>query len=93
MVKQLAVLSTFVFMSLSGFCYANSLGDVPSGKGDILGGKEGDACQMLLCLSDPAGKGMDECKKPLKKYHKMDPDDRPSFLDKCPIIKGGGGGK
>ena len=54
----------------------------------VLGGDEGDACEMLLCLSNPAGKGLVECQEPLKKYFSMKPKKRPGFLEKCPLQGG-----
>lgn len=56
----------------------------------ILGGDAGDACQVLVCLSDPIGKGLAECKKPLEKYAKMPDHKKPGFLQKCPQQQGGG---
>lgn len=56
----------------------------------ILGGDAGDACQMLVCLSDPMGQGVDECKKPLEKYAKMPDHKKAAFLQKCPQQQSGG---
>lgn len=56
----------------------------------FMGGDEGDACTMIMCLSNPAGQDMSECAAALRKYAEMDPDDRPGFLEKCPMVTGGG---
>lgn len=56
-------------------------------KAAILGGDEGDACKMLLCLSDPAGSGLPECKPPLDRYFSMEPEDRAGFLAQCPMVE------
>ncbi|MBC7198264.1 MAG: hypothetical protein H5U32_03345 [Pseudomonas balearica] len=58
---------------------------------NILGGEEGDACQIMLCLSDPSGKGLAECQQPLKKWENTKPKKRPGLLRKCPLVGGGGG--
>jgi hypothetical protein len=53
--------------------------------GDLLLGDAGDACQMLVCLSDLAqAKLLPDCSPPLKRYWDMKPHDRPGFLGKCP---------
>jgi len=61
-------------------------------KSQMLGGDEGDACTIKMCLSDPMGSDMEECKASLKRYFRMDPEDRPGFLAKCPMVTGGSGG-
>lgn len=49
----------------------------------ILGGDEGTACEVLLCLS--MGSPPTECDEPLKKYFDMKKKKRPGFLQKCPV--------
>lgn len=56
-------------------------------KADLLTGDAKSACEMVLCLSAAIGKSLPECANPLKKYKKMDSDDRPGFLKKCPMVK------
>lgn len=58
---------------------------------NILGGEKGLACQIMLCLSDPSGKGLAECQQPLKKWENTKPKKRPGLLRKCPLVGGGGG--
>jgi hypothetical protein len=58
---------------------------------NILGGEEGDACQIKLCLSNPIGQGTSECQDPLQKWEQTRPEDRPDLLRKCPMVGGGGG--
>jgi len=55
---------------------------------NILGGDEGDACEMIMCLSNPVGDTLKECEEPIRKYFKMKSQDRPGFLEKCPIVGG-----
>jgi hypothetical protein len=77
-------------LSVSG---VNAEGLTPSAGLDpsqILGGDAGDACQMLVCLSDPIGKGLAECKEPLEKYAKMPDHKKAGFLQKCPQQQSGG---
>lgn len=65
---------------------APSFGPDPS---QILGGDEGDACEMQVCLSNPMGKGIKECDKALQKYAKLRDDEKPKYLEKCPKVMGG----
>lgn len=58
---------------------------------DLLGGDEGSACEMLLCLSNPLGEGLAECKEPLRKYFKIKPHRRPGYLERCPLNTSSGG--
>lgn len=57
----------------------------------ILGGDEGESCQIILCLSDPAGQDLAECKDPIEKWERTRPEDRPKLLRKCPMVTGGMG--
>lgn len=57
------------------------------GSDGIMTGDAAKACNMMLCLSDPSGKGLPECKKPLDDYYDMKPKKRPKFLKKCPMVK------
>lgn len=52
----------------------------------VLEGDEADACSMLLCLSDPSGKGLAECEGPLRKFSELEPGKGPDFLSKCPVV-------
>lgn len=77
--------------ALSAVCVAQEASTeqpAPPAPSQILEGNEGSACSMLLCLSNPAGKGLAECTAPLKKYFGMRPDKRPGFLSKCPLVGG-----
>lgn len=56
---------------------------------NILGGEEGDACQIKLCLSNPVGQDISECDNPLKKWARTRSEDRPKLLRKCPMVGGG----
>lgn len=77
------------FLPLVAFAKSPSFGpDV----GQILGGDEGEACQIMLCLSDPAGQDLEECEEPLKEWEKTRPEERPRKLEKCPMVTGGLGG-
>lgn len=52
--------------------------------GDLLLGDAGDACQMIVCLSDAVGKVTPECAPPLQRYFDMPSHKRPKFLELCP---------
>ena len=87
-------LKTFLFLSVFPMAFAAALhaeendstpkpGTTPD-LSQVMGGDAGDACQMLVCLSDPIGQATDACAAPLKKYFDMKPNKRPGFLQKCP---------
>lgn len=87
MTKNILITLAFAFVSISA-----SAMEKPSfgpDKSQMLGGDEGDACTIKMCLSDPMGSDMEECKAALKRYFRMDPEDRPGFLKKCPMVTGG----
>lgn len=84
------------FCALLAACFAvtaNAYDKPTTGpdKSQLLGGDAGDACSMVLCLSNPVGKGLAECSAPLKKYFNLKRKKRPGFLSKCPMVKGEGG--
>ncbi|MBA1280198.1 hypothetical protein [Stutzerimonas stutzeri] len=56
----------------------------------FLGGDEGDSCQIIMCLSDPAGQDLEECEEPIRKWEETRPEERPKLLEKCPMVTGGG---
>ncbi|MBF6615627.1 MAG: hypothetical protein ITG07_02765 [Candidimonas sp.] len=58
----------------------------------FLGGEEGEACQIIMCLSDPAGQDLEECEEPLREWETTRPEERPKKLEKCPMVTGGLGG-
>ncbi|MBI0006986.1 hypothetical protein H3S74_12175 [Gilliamella sp. W8126] len=58
---------------------------------DTLTGDTRTACEVILCLSSSTGKGLSECKAPLKKYFSISAKKwkdtlkkRRKFLDLCP---------
>jgi len=57
----------------------------------ILGGKKGDSCTVIMCLSNPIGQDLAECSDALRKFERMRPEKRPAFLRKCPMVTGGQG--
>jgi hypothetical protein len=87
MTKNIFITSLLCVFSLS--CFGLDKPSAEPSQGKVMGGEEGSACQMLLCLSDPSGGGLKECSKPLKDYFSMDAKDRPGFLKKCPMVAGG----
>ncbi|MDU4254432.1 hypothetical protein [Pseudomonas sp.] len=93
MVKQLTLvvlLAALVAPGLAAAADDDSSSGNGGGAGDpaqILGGKQGNACMMLLCLSDPQGKQLKECQKPLEDYYDMKPKRRPGYLASCPQVK------
>lgn len=89
MLKKIAGFVLFGALSLSGTVSAAP--DLLKAPGpdlsQILGGDEGDACQMRVCLSDPLGSDMEECEDALQKYARLEPHERATFLLKCPEVK------
>lgn len=58
---------------------------------DLLTGDKRTACEVILCLSSSVGRGISECKSPLKKYFSISAKrwrdtlkKRRNFLDLCP---------
>ncbi|MFC1118061.1 TrbM/KikA/MpfK family conjugal transfer protein [Pasteurella multocida] len=67
------------------------LADSTSPQIDYLTGDSRTACEVILCLSSAQGKGISECKAPLRKYFSIKArkwhktlQKRRAFLDLCP---------
>ncbi|MGX2950964.1 TrbM/KikA/MpfK family conjugal transfer protein [Ursidibacter sp. B-7004-1] len=85
-IKRLAIVGTLATtFSLQVAAETNSP------KIDVLTGDAGTACEVILCLSSAQGKGIAECKEPLRKYFSIKArkwhktlQKRRAFLDLCP---------
>jgi len=82
--KMAVISAALIFPALALGADDTSGGD----SAQVLAGKQGKACQTLLCLSDPTGKSLPECQKPLSDYYDMKPHKRPGFLASCPKVGG-----
>lgn len=78
-----ALLALGALLSSSAVFAGNNALDAP-----ILGGKKGLSCQVLLCLSDPAGQNIPACKGPLNYFNALKSKQKSPFLALCP--KSGG---
>ncbi|MEI2587431.1 TrbM/KikA/MpfK family conjugal transfer protein, partial [Acinetobacter baumannii] len=85
-IKQLAMVGTLATtFSFQAFAETN----MP--QIDVLTGDTRTACEVILCLSSAQGKGIAECKAPLRKYFSIKAKKwhktlakRRAFLDLCP---------
>lgn len=80
------IILVLVLMPVTAFAMKPSFGPDPS---MILGGEEGDSCQIIMCLSDPLGQDISECQEPLERWERTRPEKRPELLEKCPMVTGG----
>lgn len=89
----LALVAVLMVSSVNAFELGNAAPKDPlkDQASNILGGEEGDACQIKVCLSDPMGQDIAECQDALNKWERTRPEDRPKLLRKCPMVGGGGG--
>ncbi|WP_249962162.1 TrbM/KikA/MpfK family conjugal transfer protein [Histophilus somni] len=85
-IKRLAIVGTLATtFSLQAVAETNSPNI------DVLTGDARTACEVILCLSSAQGKGISECKAPLRKYFSIRAKKwhktlakRRAFLDLCP---------
>lgn len=75
------IFAVFAFV-LPSFVFADA---------DVLTGDKRTACEVILCLSSSAGRGISECQAPLRKYFSISAKKfsdtikkRRKFLDLCP---------
>lgn len=85
-IKRLAIVGT-----LATTFSLQVVAETNSPKIDVLTGDAGTACEVILCLSSAQGKGIAECKEPLRKYFSIKArkwhktlQKRRAFLDLCP---------
>lgn len=83
------VLTTLLSAAFSTQVFANT--NTAASVNDVLTGDTRTACEVILCLSSAQGKGISECKAPLRKYFSIRAKKwhktlakRRAFLDLCP---------
>lgn len=84
------ILTGFIAIALSNSVMAGTNTNNPQIK--VLTGDARTACEVILCLSSSQGKGISECKPPLRKYFSIRAKKwhktlakRRAFLDLCPV--------